>query len=210
MPMSTVSRKTNIHRAKRHHKMVTKLCLFLPARPRRNSLPLLQWIEAAVALDRPRDLEGRGAQQPDILPDPPADRHHDFCREQAVVARLASRRIGDAVAEVIAFSDGHPDSRKVVVENSAFITDSASATIVPAADGAQVRALMLDVAAEVRPGLDDLSEVVPDAAQVVHDPRTVADEVAQELGVGQTHDPPVDPVVEAVQAVDLVGPDERD
>ena len=68
---------------------------------------------------------------------------------------------------------------------------------------------MLDLAAEVRPGLNDLPEVVPDAAQVVHDPRAVADEVAQELGVGQTHDPPMDPVVEAVQAVDLVGPDER-
>ena len=66
---------------------------------------------------------------------------------------------------------------------------------------------MLDLAAEVRPGLDDLSEVISDAAQVVHDPRTVADEVAQDLDVGQTHDPAVDPVVEAVQAVDLVGPD---
>ena len=100
------------------------------------------------------------------------------------------------------------DSRKVVFENSAFIIDSASATIVPVPMELRY-ALVLDVAAEVRPGLDDLSEVVPDAAQVVHDPRTVADEVAQNLGVGQTHDPPVDAVVEAVQPVDLVGPDEE-
>ena len=90
-----------------------------------------QVVEAAVALDRPRDLEGRGAQQPDILPDPPADRHHDLRREQAVVARPASRRIGDVVAEEVACPDGRRDSRKDVLENSAFIIDSASATIVP-------------------------------------------------------------------------------
>ena len=101
------------------------------------------------------------------------------------------------------------DSRKDVLENSAFIIDSASATIVPRADGAQVRALVLDLSAEVRPGLDDLSEVVADAAQVVDDPRAVADQVAQDLGIGETHDPPMDPVVEAVQAVDLVGFDGR-
>ena len=188
--------------------MVTKLCLFLRGEAAAEPLPLLQWIEAAVALDRPRNLEGRGAQQPDILPDPPADRHHDFCREEAVVARLASGRISDAIAEVVAFSDGHPGQpegrvRELCVHHRQRVGNHRSS-----ADGAQVRALVLDVAAEVRPGLDDLSEVVPDAAQVVHDPRTVADEVAQDLGVGQTHDPPVDPVVEAVQAVDLVGPDE--
>ena len=64
---------------------------------------------------------------------------------------------------------------------------------------------MLHVAAEVRTHLDDLSEVVPDAAQVVDDPRAVADDVAQDLGIGETHDPPMNPVVEAVQAVELVG-----
>ena len=68
---------------------------------------------------------------------------------------------------------------------------------------------MLDVAAEVRPGLHDLSEVVPDAAQVVDDLRAVADEVAEDLRIGHAHDPPVYPVVEAVQAVDLVGFDEE-
>ena len=97
------------------------------------------------------------------------------------------------------------DSRKDVLEYSAFIIDSASATIVPLPTELRIRVLVLDVAAEVRPHLDDLSEVVPDAAQVVHDPRAVADDVAQELGIGETHDPPMDPVVEAVQAVELVG-----
>jgi hypothetical protein len=43
MPTSTVTRKTNSHRANRHHKMVMKLCLFLAARPRRNSSPRFRW-----------------------------------------------------------------------------------------------------------------------------------------------------------------------
>ena len=96
------------------------------------------------------------------------------------------------------------DNRKDVLEYSAFIIDSASATIVPLPTELRIRVLVLDVAAEVRTHLDDLSEVVPDAAQVVHDPRAVADDVAQELGIGEARDPPMNPVVEAVQAVELV------
>ena len=46
-------------------------------------------------------------------------------------------------------------------------------------------------------------------AQVVHDPRAIADDVAQELGIGETHDPPMNPVVEAVQAIELVGFDDE-
>ena len=101
------------------------------------------------------------------------------------------------------------DSRKDVLENSAFIIDSASATIVPVPTELRYGLSCLTLPPKFAPGLDDLAEVVPDAAQVVHDPRAVADEVAQDLGIGQTHDPPVNPVVEAVQAVDLVGLDER-
>ena len=34
---------TKNHRANRHHRMVTKLCLFLAARRRRNSSPCFRW-----------------------------------------------------------------------------------------------------------------------------------------------------------------------
>ncbi len=102
------------------------------------------------------------------------------------------------------------DSRKDVLEYSAFIIDSASATIVPLPTELRNGFSCLTLPPKFAPGLDDLSEVVPDAAQVVHDPRAVADDVAQELGIGETHDPPMNPVVEAVQAVELVGSEQRD
>ena len=43
------------------------------------------------------------------------------------------------------------DNRKDVLEYSAFIIDSASATIVPLPTELRIRVLVLDVAAEVRP-----------------------------------------------------------
>ena len=127
--------------------MVTRLCLFLAARRRRSSSRLLQMVEAAVPLDRPRDLEAGRAQQPDALPDLPVDRHHDLRREQAVVAAscpAADRRCRCRGSCVL--RSNVRDSRKDVLEKSALMIDSPSATIVPAADRAQVRALVLDTA----------------------------------------------------------------
>ena len=38
-----MSRKTKNHRANKHHKMVTKLCLFLAASRRRSPSPCFRW-----------------------------------------------------------------------------------------------------------------------------------------------------------------------
>ena len=63
------------------------------------------------------------------------------------------------------------DSRKDVLENSAFIIDSASATIVPLPMELRYGFSCFTWPPKFAPSLDDLAEVVPDAAQVVHDPR---------------------------------------
>ena len=77
------------------------------------------------------------------------------------------------------------DNRNEVLENSMFIIDSASATIVPVPMELAVRASCFTMPPKFAPVWNDLSEVVPDAPQVVHDPRGIADETAQGLGIGQ-------------------------
>ena len=54
-----------------------------------------------VTLDRAGDLEAGRAQQADTLADLSVDRDHHLRREQAVVARLALRGVGDVVAEEV-------------------------------------------------------------------------------------------------------------
>ena len=69
------------------------------------------------------------------------------------------------------------DTRNDVLEKSALMIDSPSATIVPLPTGAQERGLVLHLQAEVRPGLLDPGQVVPEAAQVVDDVGAVAEQV---------------------------------
>src|SRR5207253_3976595 len=63
--------------------------------------PRPQMIESAVALDGPRYLEGRRAQQPHALVDLALDRNHDLGAEQAIVARLSARGIVDVVTDEV-------------------------------------------------------------------------------------------------------------
>ena len=75
------------------------------------------------------------------------------------------------------------------------------------ADRVQVWAVVLDVRAEVRPGLHHRRESVPKAPQVRHDVRAVAEQSCQELEVAQARNRPVHRVMESVQGVDLSRPD---
>src|SRR5438093_3629959 len=61
-------------------------------------LPRAQMVESAVALDRPRDLERRRAQQAHSLTHLAVERNHHLDREQAVVAERCSGGVGDIVA----------------------------------------------------------------------------------------------------------------
>ena len=70
------------------------------------------------------------------------------------------------------------DTRKDVLEKSAFTIDRPSATIVPLPTELRYGLSCLHCRAEVRPRLLDAGEVVPEAAQVVHDAGTVAEQVA--------------------------------
>ena len=63
---------------------------------------------------------------------------------------------------------------------------------------------MLDRHTEVRPGLHDPEQAVPEPAQVSDDVGAVTEEIGEELDVGYPRDRPVRPVVEAIQRVDLV------
>ena len=92
------------------------------------------------------------------------------------------------------------DTRKDVLEKSALMIDSPSATIVPLPTELRYGVSCFTSRAEVRPGLLDPGEVVPEAAQVVDDVGAVTEETREELDVGHARDRPVDPVVEAVQA----------
>ena len=137
------------------------------------------------------------------------DRDHDLGREQAVVAGPALRGVGDVVAEEVVRADrhaGHAERRVRVVgvDDGQPVGDHRSA-----ADRAQERVVVLHLLAEVRAGLLDPAEVVAEPAQVVDDVGAVTEQRGEELAVGHAGDRPVDPVVEAVQGVDLVRPDER-
>ena len=101
-----------------------------------------------------------------------------FVREQAVVAGPAPARVGDVVAEEAARARPRARrSRNEVLENSAFMTDSPSDTIVPLPTALRYGVLVPHLDAEVRPGLlQRPAEPVPDEPQVVHDRRAVAEQ----------------------------------
>ncbi len=163
-----------------------------------------QVVEMAVARDAARDLEAGRAQQADAFADLPVDRDQDLRREQAVVAGPALRGIGDVVPEEVVRPDrrpGHPEGGARVVG----VDDRQPAGDTPfRCRPSQVGVVVLDLAAEVRPGLHHRGELVPDAAQVVDDVGAVPEETGEELAVGHPCDRTVHPVVEAVQGIDPV------
>ena len=146
--------------------MLTRLWRFLAASRRGKLRAVRQVDEPAVTLHRSGDLEARRSEQPDALPHRPRDRHQDLRREEAVLARLALRRVDDVVAEEAPGPDrrpGHAERRARVVG----VDDRYPAgTHRSAADRAQVRVVVLDLGAEVRPGLHHGGQPVSEALQV--------------------------------------------
>src|SRR6478736_653796 len=126
-------------------------------------------IKRGIALDGARDLEAGRAQKPNALPDLPIDWDKHLGREKTVVARPALRGISDVVPEEVAVpyrDPGHPERRARVVgiDYRQPVRDHCSPP-----HRHQVRVLVLDRAAEVRPGLLYSTEVVSEPAQKVHD-----------------------------------------
>ena len=78
----------------------------------------------------------------------------------------------------------------------------------PAADRAEERVVVLDIGAEVRAGLHDLRQVVPDAAQVVDDVGAVPESRTKNRLLVIRAIRPVRPVAHPVEPVLAVGPDE--
>src|SRR5262245_47437601 len=77
-------------------------------------LALAEMVEPAVAVDGSRNLETRGAEQPDPFANPAVERNHHLRREQTVVAGPPSRGVGDVVAHEAAGPDrrsGHAERR---------------------------------------------------------------------------------------------------
>src|SRR6266478_3497076 len=163
-----------------------------------------EMVETAVTVNRSRNLEARRAEQADSFANLPAERNHRLCREQAVIARSASRGISDVVAHEVVWPDrrsGHAKgrARDFVIDHHQPVGDHRSG-----ADRTQVRVRLQHDEAEVRPGLLDRGQLVPQAAQVVDDVGAVTEETHKELDSGHPRDHPVHSVVEAIQRIDRV------
>ena len=151
MPVRTVSRKKNIHRANRHQKMVTKLCLFLAARPRRNPSPCFRW---SKLLSRSTDLGISKAGEPSS---PTFSRTGPLIGTMTFVASRQLSRVLPRGGYTMPLPRKLrcPDGRPGQPERRARDTPHSSSTArrrpsfrVPME--LRIRALVLDVAAEVR------------------------------------------------------------
>ena len=173
--------------------MVTQVVPVLRGERRRSSSPSLRWSNRlSRSTERGISKQGEPSRPTPSRTSPSSGNHH-LGREQAVVARPALRRVGDVVAEEVVAARSTPGTRrKDVLEKSALMIDSPSATIVPLPTDAQVRVVVLHLGAEVRPGLLDVGKVVPEPAQVVDDEGAVAEQPREELEVGQAGDRAVD------------------
>ena len=159
-----------IHRTSRAKAKVPRLCLFLAASRRRRSV-----LSSSRLVSR-RTERGISKLGEPSRPTPsrtfPSIGTMTLVAEQAVVARLPLGGVGDVVAEEVVRPDrrlGHPKGRAriVGVVDREPVSDHGAA-----ADRAQVGVFVHHPRAEVRPGLLDLVEVVPDVAQVVDDVRS--------------------------------------
>ena len=177
----------------------------LGGEPAREVRAVRQVDEPAVTLHRSGDLEARRSEEPDALPHRPRDRHQDLRREEAVLARLALRRVDDVVAEEAPGPDGRPGHAERRARVVGVDDRYPAGTHRSAADRAQVRVVVLDLGAEVRPGLHHGGQPVSEALQVVDDVGAVAEELVEELPVGHPRDQPVERVLDPVQRTDLVG-----
>ena len=96
------------------------------------------------------------------------------------------------------------DTRNDVLEKSALMIDSPSATIVPVPTALRYGFSCPTSVPKFDPVCSTGSEVVPEPAQVVDDVGAVAEELDEERRLVRRRDRPVEPVVEAVQRVDPV------
>src|SRR2546430_285330 len=145
-------------------------------------------VEATVALDRARYLEGRRAQQPHALMDLALDRDHDLGAEETVVACLPARGIADVVADEVSRTDrrlGDPErrARDVVIEDVQTIGDHRAG-----AHGGQEGVRGRHLAAEIRPGLHYGREAIAGPPQEVHDVGAVTEEQWEEPHPAQPPD----------------------
>ena len=140
-----------------------------PAQPGATRLLVERRLNVAIAVDHARDLEGRRAEQPDVLAHRAVDRDHGLGAEQDVGSGATIRRVGDEVAQKVVVADlrlckperrrrhMHVDHRQPVRNHRA------------AADIAEKRVVVSLVAAHVRAGLNDLVQVPADVAHVRRD-----------------------------------------
>src|SRR5207245_7452687 len=80
---------------------VPKVVAMLCSKAAAQRVPRPEMVESAVTLNRSRNLEGRRAQQPHPLTNLAVERNHHLCREKAVLARPASRGVGDVVSHEV-------------------------------------------------------------------------------------------------------------
>ena len=160
-------------------------------------------VEPAVPGHRPGDLEAGRPQQTDVLEDLPLQRDHHLGGQQTVVAGAATRRVGDVVPEEVVradrdLADAERRAGVVGVEDEQGVGHHR-----PGANAGEQWVVVRHHHAEVRPGLLDVAEPVPDPTQVVDDRGAVSEEEREERPVTQQLDHPLSPVVEAVQRIDL-------
>src|SRR2546422_3897756 len=93
----------------------SKVVAVLGRKAAAQGLPRPEVVESAVALDRSRNLETRGAQQADPFANLAVKGNHHLRPEQDVVVRPAARRIHDVVPHEVA----GPDRRSGYEERAA-------------------------------------------------------------------------------------------
>src|SRR5438552_8613672 len=155
-------------------------------------------VESAVTLNRPRNLEARGAQQAHPFPNLAIERNHRLCREEAVFARPASSGIGDVVPHEVVWPErrsGHAEggARYLGIDHYQPVGDHRSGT-----DKTQARVRLRHLDAEIRPGLLDRRKVVAEAAQIVDDVGAVTEEIREEPYSAYPRNRPAHRVVEAI------------
>ena len=160
--------------------------------------PRPEMVESAVAFDGPRNLKGWRAQQAHPFANLAIDGDHHLGPEQAVLARSATRRVVDVVAQEVARTDRRPrhperSARDLVIEHVQTVCDHRAS-----ADGCEEGVCSRHFAAKVRPGLLDGCEAPAGPSQEMHDVGAVTEEEREEPQPAQPRDNLINPVAEPI------------
>ena len=141
----------------------------LPAQPGATRLLVERRVHVAIAVDHARNLEGRRAEQPDVLAHRAVDRDHGLGAEQDVVSGSTVRRVADVVAQKVVVADlrlGKPERRRrhLHVDHRQPVRNHRAA-----ADIGEKRVAVTLAAAHVRAGLIDRVQVPANVAHVRRD-----------------------------------------